>query len=149
MSLCPCGSGKPVAECCGPLLEGAAASSPEALMRSRYTAFVLEDQDYLRRSWHESTRPGGELLAHGTRWSGLQVLTSAVDGDHGTVQFVATYQEEGDKQWQQLQETSRFVQEGGHWFYVDGDARWQTLRPGRNDDCPCGSGRKFKKCCGA
>lgn len=148
MSLCPCGSGQTLANCCGPWLDGAPAPTPEALMRSRYTAFVLENEAYLRASWHPQTCPQGTLLAQGTRWTGLKVLSSSADGDQGQVQFEATFREAGDNHWYQLQETSRFVRENGDWLYCEGDARWQTLRPGRNDDCPCGSGRKFKKCCG-
>jgi SEC-C motif domain protein len=117
-------------------------------MRSRYTAFALENEDYLRSSWHTSTRPAGALLAAGTRWCGLNIIDTASDGDQGYVRFVATFQEVQEKGWHQLQESSRFVREDGRWFYLEGDARWLALRPGRNDECPCGSGKKYKKCCG-
>ena len=148
-ALCPCGSGQLLAQCCGPLHDGSmAAATPEALMRSRYSAFVLENEDYLRRSWHASTRPQGALLAPGTRWTGLEIRNRSMAGDSGEVAFVATFQEAASKDWYQLQEHSRFVHENGHWLYLDGEARWMVLKPGRNDSCPCGSGRKFKKCCG-
>jgi SEC-C motif domain protein len=147
-ALCPCGSGLAAQDCCLLVINGTPASTPEALMRSRYTAFALENEDYLRSSWHASTRPAGTLLAAGTRWSGLNIINTGSDGDQGSVSFVATFQEVQEKGWYQLQETSRFVREDGRWFYLDGDARWMTLRPGRNDECPCGSGKKYKKCCG-
>lgn len=145
---CPCGSGLTYGQCCEPCHLGRAAASPQALMRSRYSAFVLELEEYLRLSWHASTRPEGPLLAKGTRWTGLQVLDHSESGDQGEVAFVATFQEANSKDWYQLQERSWFLREDGHWQYLEGNANWLLLKPGRNDVCPCGSGRKFKKCCG-
>lgn len=117
-------------------------------MRSRFSAFVLGQGGYIQQSWHPSTRPApqGASASATTPWKRLQVLATSVEGDRGAVHFCATGCEHGD--WFQLEEHSRFVREAGHWFYLDGDCQHRRLQPGRNDVCPCGSGRKLKKCCG-
>jgi SEC-C motif-containing protein len=108
---CPCGTGETYDACCGPLLANVAqATSPEQLMRSRYTAFVTGHADHLFRTWHPRTRPDDVRPDPGTRWTGLQVL--AAEGD--TVEFVASW--EGGS----MHEVSRFEQRGGRWCYVDG-----------------------------
>ncbi|MGL6070150.1 YchJ family protein [Craterilacuibacter sp.] len=121
---CPCGSGLAFAACCAPYLNGAAiAYSAQALMRSRYSAYVKKDEAYLLGSWHPSTRP--ECLAldeDPVKWLGLDIvaLEQGVPGDTvGRVEFVARYKVGGRAQ--RLQENSRFVFEDGRWFYVDGD----------------------------
>lgn len=119
---CPCGRGRPYAQCCGPLHAGAPAPDAEALMRSRYAAYVLGDVHYLRASWHRDTRPDELALddAAATRWLGLDVKRHvAIDADHATVEFVARCKV-GGAPAVRLHELSRFVREGGHWFYVDG-----------------------------
>jgi SEC-C motif-containing protein len=109
---CPCGSGATYDACCGPLLANRVqAGSPEQLMRSRYTAFVVGDADHLFRTWHPRTRPDDVSPDPATRWTGLEVL--AATGD--TVEFVASW--EGGR----MHELSRFEQRGGRWVYVDGD----------------------------
>ncbi|MCE8015273.1 YchJ family protein [Halomonas sp. MCCC 1A17488] len=143
---CPCGSGRPYAACCGPCHGGEPATTPEALMRSRYSAFVLGLDDYLRDTWHASTRPTALDLDASTRWVRLEVLDHGQDSDGGRVHFRATFRE--GRRWGVLEEDSRFVREAGRWFYVDGKPAIERLKPGRNDPCPCGSGRKFKSCCG-
>lgn len=124
---CPCGSGGAYARCCGALHaafangQGLHAATPDALMRSRYSAFVLDLPDYLRATWHASTRPA-ELAPPepGLKWLGLAVRRSVLqDADHGTVEFVARSKLGGRAH--RLHEVSRFVREGGNWFYVDGD----------------------------
>ena len=127
MSLpCDCGAPRPYAECCasyhgGPL--HLQAPSAEALMRSRYSAFVRDLGDYLLATWHPSTRPAAvEPNPEGLRWLGLEVRRHATqDADHATVEFVARSKLGGRAQ--RLHETSRFVREGGRWFYVDGGMR--------------------------
>ncbi len=123
MSACPCGSGKPYAVCCGRLHSGAEnAASAEALMRSRYSAYVLGLEPYLLDTWHASTRPAALHLAEeaGTKWLGLEVKRGQVQGArHATIEFVARYRIAG--RGHRLHETSRFVCEDGRWFYVDGD----------------------------
>ncbi|HSV35434.1 MAG TPA: YchJ family metal-binding protein [Ramlibacter sp.] len=125
---CPCGrrgkGQKPLAfgECCGPFLAGAGAPDAEALMRSRYTAFVLGDESYLMATWHTTTRPEKAQCEPGTKWLGLEVRDhSAVDGQHAEVEFVARYRLAG--RGARLHERSRFVKEAGRWYYVDGDLR--------------------------
>jgi SEC-C motif domain protein len=111
-------------DCCGRYHTGPLhllAPTAEALMRSRYSAFVLDDIDYLLDTWHASTRPATlDANPSGLKWLGLEVRRhEAIDADHATVEFVARSKLAGRAQ--RLHETSRFVREGGRWFYVDGD----------------------------
>ncbi len=153
---CPCGSGSRFADCCGPYLGGLAeAPTAEALMRSRYSAYVLENGEYLTRTWHPRTRPADLGLDDGTTWHGLTVIDTSgggVDDQEGIVEFTAACRVKNVPG--NLHEISEFVREGGRWFYVDGDPpKKQPVKKakkvGRNDPCPCGSGRKYKRCCGA
>ena len=124
---CPCGSSLALALCCGALHARFAAdgrllaTSAEALMRSRYSAFVLDRRDYLLASWHPRTRPAHlEAPEPGLRWLGLEVLAHRVqDADHATVRFVARSKLGGRAH--RLVETSRFERVEGVWLYVDGD----------------------------
>ena len=119
---CPCGSGRTYADCCGALHSGAKnAESAEALMRSRYSAYVLKLEDYLLATWHPDTRPSElDLAADDTKWLGLDVKKHEVqDETHATVDFVARYRIAG--KGHRLQELSRFVKEDGRWFYRDGE----------------------------
>lgn len=118
---CPCGSGRTLAGCCGRWLGGEPAPDAQALMRSRYSAFVLDRRDYLLATWHPGTRPAALPPPEpGLRWLGLEVRRHRpIDDDHATVEFVARSKLGGRAQ--RLHETSRFVREGGRWFYVDGD----------------------------
>jgi len=126
---CPCGHvdarGRvlALAACCGRYLDhDTPAPDAESLMRSRYSAFVLGRADYLQASWHASTRPARLDLEPGIRWLGLQVRGHrAVDADHAEVEFVARSRVAG--RGQRLHERSRFVREGGRWFYVDGEMK--------------------------
>ncbi|SCL31210.1 SEC-C motif-containing protein [Micromonospora rhizosphaerae] len=118
---CPCGSGLPYAQCCGPLHRGeSTAATAEALMRSRFSAFAVGDADYLLRSWHSSTRPARLRLDPGQRWTGLEILGTDRGGlfdTAGTVRFRAHYREAGRPGVQE--EHSRFVREDGRWVYLD------------------------------
>jgi SEC-C motif domain protein len=109
--------------CCGRYLEGKLpAPDAESLMRSRYSAFVTGRTDYLRTTWHASTRPTDLALEPEVKWLGLEVKAFRVlDADHAEVAFVARSRTGGRAQ--RMQETSRFVREGGRWFYVDGDLK--------------------------
>lgn len=118
---CPCGSGEVYGACCGPLHAGEPAPTAERLMRSRYTAFAIGDAAYLLASRHASTRPARMDLDSDVRWLHLAILDREAGGPFdatGVVEFVATYRD-GDGRGEQ-HERSRFVREGGHWFYVDG-----------------------------
>ncbi|MET8582071.1 YchJ family protein [Streptomyces collinus] len=116
---CPCGRPESYDACCGRFHAGtAAAPTAEALMRSRYSAFVVGDTGYLLRTWHPGTRPGRLDLDPGMRWTGLEIL-GTTDGSAfhsaGTVTFRASYR--GGS----LHERSRFARVDGAWVYVDGD----------------------------
>ncbi len=151
---CPCGSGATYTECCAPCLSGSRpAATAEALMRSRYCAYLQCDSTYLLRTWHPATRPAAlDLQADDIQWLGLQVLDSqqgTAQDDQGTVSFIAHYRQAGRSG--QLQERSRFHKLNGEWYYLDGVHGQQADNAGstpRNAPCPCGSGRKFKRCCG-
>ena len=147
---CPCQSGCAYDVCCKPLHSGAPASSPQSLMRSRYSAFAMGLNDYLLESWHASTRPATLPGDETTCWKRLEVCSSHEKGDTGEVHFRATCEEHG--KWFVLEEHSLFCNEKGHWFYLkanpDKPHVTTAISPGRNDVCPCGSGSKFKKCCG-
>lgn len=120
---CPCGSLLPLAACCGRWHAGPLhllAPDAPALMRSRYSAFVLGLGDYLLATWHPRTRPPQIHFEHDQRWLGLQLRRQQiVDDSHATVEFVARSKLGGRAH--RLHETSRFVREDGRWFYVDGD----------------------------
>jgi SEC-C motif domain protein len=144
---CPCGSGKGLSACCAPLHAGKSADTAERLMRSRYAAYVLGDTAYLRATWHPDTCPQ-DISAGPSRWLGLRILHcegGQVGDGEGTVEFVAAFYERGSVR--ELHETSRFVRQDGRWLYVDGRVKLRDF--GRNEPCPCGSGRKLKRCCGA
>lgn len=144
---CPCHSGLAYVDCCQPLHHGLIATTPEALMRSRYCAFALRLSDYLLQSWHPSTRPEQLDLQGSPDWKSLQIITTDQKDARGRVHFRALYQT--GKRWGFLEEESDFVFEAGHWYYLSGQPREGQIKPGRNDPCPCGSGRKFKLCCGS
>jgi SEC-C motif domain protein len=119
--LCPCGSGASYADCCGRCHAGLAAADAEALMRSRYSAFVLRDEAYLRASWDPDTCPADLHLHDAGVWLGLSVKHHRVTGgDTAEVEFVARYRIGGGPAVR-LHERSRFVRREGRWLYVDGD----------------------------
>ena len=127
---CPC-DGRPAGAgydaCCGRYIDqwdSAAAPDAEALMRSRYSAFVRQDAVYLLATWHPATRPAVLDFEPGTQWLGLQVRAHLpIDAAHAGVEFVARSRLHGRAT--RLHERSRFVRENGadgvaRWFYVDG-----------------------------
>ncbi|GII55849.1 UPF0225 protein [Planotetraspora thailandica] len=118
---CPCGLPAPYAECCGRFHAGQAAPTAEALMRSRFAAFAVQDEAYLLRTWHPATRPDGVAFERGMRWTELEI--EAVSGGSpfhtdGTVTFRARYAYRG--QPGEMHEQSRFSRHAGAWVYVDG-----------------------------
>ena len=116
---CPCG-GDSLAHCCGPFISGAQhAASAEQLMRSRYSAYVLGEESYLRETWFKETRPAETVTDKSLQWLGLEVRQSSQQDDAATVEFVARCRVQG--RGQRLHEISRFVREDGRWFYVDGN----------------------------
>lgn len=117
-------------------------------MRSRYAAFALGERDYLLQTWHRDFRPASLELDPGIRWIGLEILGAGSEAANAWVEFEASLLNAG--RVSAMHELSRFVNEQGRWLYTRGDAmepRFAPWRPGRNQDCPCGSGLKFKRCC--
>ncbi|MBK7537236.1 MAG: YchJ family protein [Myxococcales bacterium] len=158
-ALCPCGTGEPYGECCAPYLAGSAAPTAQALMRSRYTAYVVGEIDYLVATHDETSRAQVDVAAteawsRETQWQGLDIL-DVVDGGAtdatGIVEFIARGVTRGAPFAQR--ERSRFRKLDGRWYYLDGQARREPVRkvaaPGPNEPCACGSGRKYKRCHGA
>lgn len=160
-ALCPCGSGKPFEACCGPIIAGAPAPTAEALMRSRYSAYVTCAVDHLRDSldsrWQASfDEKATREWSQNSTWQGLTILSvkdGGEDDNEGEVEFIAAYQTDG--QDQKIRERSKFRRRGGQWYYYDGKVKAvddpvvsSGPKVGRNDPCPCGSGKKYKKCCG-
>jgi SEC-C motif-containing protein len=117
---CPCG-GADYITCCGRYHNGTPALDAEALMRSRYSAYVLKLEAYLLATWHPDTRPATlDLAADKSKWIGLEVKRRGTESaDRATVEFIARYRTGGRAQ--RLHEISRFVREQGRWFYVDGE----------------------------
>jgi len=158
---CPCGSGQSYADCCQPYIKGDKdAPTAEALMRSRYSAHVKAEIDYICRTVHESQRKNcnPKEIASWCRksdWQSLEIIETqqgGPDDQTGTVEFAARYRQK--EKLVNHHEIAEFKKEDGRWTFVDGKpAKMQTVvrgpKTGRNEPCPCGSGKKFKKCCGA
>ena len=120
-SYCPCESDKPYNTCCEPAHNGTPASTAEALMRSRYTAYVLGLEDYLLKTWAAETRPAALNLSDETqtKWLGLQVKRAENTSERtAIVEFVARYKIGGKAQ--RLHEISQFVLVEGCWYYLAG-----------------------------
>ena len=160
-SNCPCGSETNYDSCCAPLHKGeAVAQTAEQLMRARYAAFETQNLDFLETSLSEASRKdydgkATEEWATQADWIGLEILDTeqgTQDDQEGYVEFKAHFK---IKEHQTLHhERSHFKKIDGCWYYHDGEIvnNQQPVRVtkiGRNDPCSCGSGKKYKKCCGA
>lgn len=171
---CPCQSAKDFNQCCEPILKGEAkAATAEQLMRARYSAYTVANIDFLKSTLAPESRQDFDAAttkrwAQSAKWKGLKILSTQLGLENdkkGTVEFIATYEQDGEGL--DHHETSQFRKsEQGEWFFVDGDAHThregedhhhhqkpQTVvrdaeKIGRNDPCLCGSGKKYKKCCG-
>ena len=158
---CPCQSGLNYDSCCEPLIKGTRpASSPEALMRARYSAFAMEEMPYLRETLHPGQRSdydeaGATVWARESDWSGLEIISVTGNPETdttGTVEFKAYYRRNNEKL--EHHELAEFRKTNGVWYFFDGkmvgpgQVRRETPKIGRNEPCPCGSGKKYKKCCG-
>jgi SEC-C motif domain protein len=146
--------------CCMPFIKGVQkAPSAEALMRSRYSAYVKSEIDYLEATHDPVTRDSLDI--EGTRtwaadsvWHGLEIINTERGGSgdlEGTVEFKARYTLEGKDETHH--EVSTFINKDDTWYFHDGHTPSVTLvrespKIGRNEPCPCGSGKKYKKCCG-
>lgn len=151
MPLCPCGTGEAFQSCCQPYIQGVTpAPTPEALMRSRYSAFATQSIDYLVKTHHPLERSPDERASlqetcRTTQWKRLVVIRSGnLNSTQGFVEFMAVYQA---GQMAQLHEQSNFVKESGQWFYLDGEIL-PPVQPKRGAPCWCGSGKKYKRCHG-
>lgn len=173
---CACGSSKKYSQCCEPLINGKSLpESAEQLMRSRYTAYTVADVDYLKNTLAPESRKDFDAdatkkWAKEAKWKKLTIIATekgTKNDDTGLVEFSAAYEFEGEDI--QLHEVSRFRKsKEGQWYFVDGDAHSHpggediaeaharpatfvraSAKVGRNDPCTCGSGKKYKKCCGS
>lgn len=152
---CPCCSGKKYPDCCQPYLTGQTfPDTAEALMRSRYTAYTQANIDYIVATMRGPAAENydaqdAKQWAEQCEWQGLDVIASDTDGSDPNcafVEFNAHYCVQQKRQT--LHERSEFHRVDNRWFYVTGAS--ESLRApkvGRNDPCPCGSGKKYKKCC--
>ncbi|MFI4957445.1 MAG: YchJ family protein [Gammaproteobacteria bacterium] len=150
---CPCGLGQ-YESCCGPYITGTALpETPEALMRSRYTAYTQGNIDYIVATQSgpaadDYSPEDARIWAKSLKWEGLEVFNTETSGDIGFVRFDASYQM--DRKHYVLSEYSQFHRVDGRWIY------WASLalpghtpvNEGKNAPCHCGSGKKFKRCCG-
>ena len=161
MDICPCDSTKKYADCCQPVIAGErSADTAEQVMRSRYSAYVKKELGWLRASLHPDNRAdydesSSRAWAERAEWHGIEIVKTEKGGpgdQEGQVEFIVSFTENGVRQ--EHHELSSFKKSGGTWYFATGKplpARpvvHASPRSGRNDPCPCGSGKKFKKCCG-
>jgi SEC-C motif-containing protein len=154
--MCFCGSNSEYPLCCGQYHQGVkTAPTAEALMRSRFSAFVLHLEDYLLATWDKSNRPARvDFSQDSTEWQRLEIIgcKKGNAGDSkGIVEFKAYYLINGEEFV--LHEISRFTNRQGKWLYLDGTVKsiaqpGQLTNKGLNALCSCGSGKKYKRCCG-
>jgi len=161
MNNCPCGSGLDYDVCCGPIIAGSPAATAEALMRSRYSAFVKRAYGHLGSSLSAEQRKDfspddTKRWAESSEWLGLTIHRTdkgGPDDTTGLVEFTAKFKVGGKDQ--EHHEVAEFNREDGKWVYAGSangpgkTVRRETPKLGRNDPCSCGSGKKYKKCCGA
>jgi SEC-C motif-containing protein len=120
-SKCPCESGLVYERCCGRWHGGEPAPDAQALMRSRYSAFVMCNEPYLLATWHETKRPASIEFEPRQKWLGLKIVDARTTGENtAEVEFIARYRIGGGSA-ARLHERSRFVKENDRWLYVDGD----------------------------
>ena len=158
---CPCGSGSLLEACCEPFIEGRdAPETAEQLMRSRYTAYAMGHVGYIVSTHDPRTRRAGlresvEKWTRSARFVGLEIIATEAGGAEdsaGLVEFEARFEEGGEPHT--LRERSRFRKHRGRWVFCSGStaSAQQVTRAapkvGRNEPCPCGSGKKYKRCCG-
>ncbi len=161
MKPCPCCSTLPYSQCCEPIIRGTVtADTAEKVMRSRYTAYAEGEIGYLK----ETTHPDGmaDFDEQATRswsenslWKGLEILGTEAGGpedNQGSVEFIARFTQKDVEH--KHHELALFKRENDRWLFVDGNPvkpkpmKNSAPKVGRNDPCPCNSGKKYKKCCG-
>lgn len=153
---CLCGSNLDYQNCCGLYHSGEKTPlTAEALMRSRFVAYAMHNGDYLKATWDVNKRPAAIDFSKDTaQWQRLEIVSvnkGGINDDKGVVEFKAYYVLEGKEGV--MNETSRFKKVAQRWFYLDGVVKSigktnQTANLGKNALCSCGSGKKFKRCCG-
>ena len=159
MNSCPCGSGNAYAACCEPIISGKqTAETAEQLMRARYSAHVKVEVDFIYASIHPDYREGYDhkgtrSWAEKSEWLGLEILGVTAGGpqdEKGEVEFVARFRDRGVVRTHH--ERAQFLREKRQWLFTEGNmVKPQPIsvtKIGRNDPCFCGSGKKYKKCCG-
>lgn len=154
---CLCGSGADYHQCCGLYHTGKQhPTTAEALIRSRFTAYALDDTAYILATWDAQVPPEKiDFSAEKLNWQRLEIIDTKKGGakdTKGVVEFKAYYAKHDEEHV--LHEISRFVKKNGRWFYLSGVVKAvgkiiQQTNQGKNAPCPCGSGKKFKRCCGA
>ncbi len=155
-NLCPCGTQATFEDCCQPyILNHKKAPTAESLMRSRYTAYVLQNSEYLLKTWHPKKRPASvDFSNESANWQRLEIVSiqkGGIKDQRGVVEFKAYYFLDGAEHV--MKEISRFKKDNNTWFYLDGNvksiaANGGPTNQGLNAPCACGSGKKFKRCCG-
>jgi SEC-C motif domain protein len=153
---CPCCSGLQYEDCCLPIISGKDALTAEALVRSRYTAFVVKSLDHVENTHaseikNDFNRAEAERLADECEWKSLRINKATETGDEAEVEYIVQVGREGVTHTKATR--SQFRRENNQWFYVSTKAvplldQAHSQKVGRNDPCPCASGKKFKKCCG-
>lgn len=161
MNSCPCGSESLYSDCCEPIIKGnSEALTAEQLMRARYSAYAKVETDFLLQSLHPEKRDSHDSKqtndwAAKSEWDKLEIISTekgSETDDSGIVEFIAHYRVKGERT--RHHEVAHFIKNEGKWYFDDGDgvAPRQVVRSepkvGRNDPCPCNSGKKYKKCCG-
>jgi len=158
-NLCPCNSGLDYNACCEPYIKGGQnAPTALALMRSRYTAYVVQAIDYIVDTCTHDEKDKIDIKqtknwSEKSKWLGLKILSvekGEAEDTEGTVEFEASYEMDGLKD--NYHEKATFKKKDGRWFYDEGDIVPKTIvrsgpKVGRNEPCPCGSGKKYKHCC--
>jgi len=153
---CLCGSDEHYASCCQPFHQNTKNPLTAALlMRSRFTAYAMKNEEYLLQTWDISKRPKEINFAKETaEWTKLEILKTKKGEEKdskGIVEFKAYYTQ--DNQDYVMSEISRFKKTAGRWVYLDGIVKsvikaGQETNQGKNAPCSCGSGKKYKRCCG-
>ncbi len=156
MQTCPCCSNQPFSNCCQPIIAGEIAPTAEALVRSRYAAFVVRDLDHVQHTHapeisDDFNRAEAERLAEECEWLGLHIHSAKELHDQAEVAFVVKFRR--DQKVISKGAISKFRKYDGHWLFVSSKPAPQIehlgrQKVGRNEACHCNSGRKFKKCCG-
>jgi len=160
MTHCPCGSDQTYQKCCEPAHLGTTPSkTAETLMRSRYSAYVKHSIPYLGESLHPDQKKDWseqdtKRWAEQSEWLSLEIVKTDAgteSDEFGMVEFIAVYKE--NEHVKRHHEISQFQKIDDRWYYVDGATpKIETVvhtspKVGRNEPCPCGSGKKYKKCC--